>query len=151
MTSPVAPLVLCTLHCFVVDATIKVSWRDAEAKCQASGGVLASIENVDQNRNIEKIINTKVRSEKLDGQWHQFWIGGKLLGSHRGRGSNWQWTDGTTWRFIRWNLNEPNNQNGHKETEGCVAFEWIGGGLDNDRWGDYPCSQLKPYICKVPL
>ena len=130
---------------------MKVSWRDAQAKCQASGGMLASIENVDQNRNIEKIIDLKVRSEKLDGQWHQFWIGGKLLGSHRGRGSNWKWTDGTTWRFIRWNLNEPNNQNGHKETEGCVAFEWIGAGLDNDRWGDYPCSQLKPYICKAPL
>ena len=65
-------------------------------------------------------------------------------------GSNdFSWSDGTTWNYVGWGWNEPNNY-GYDRNEFCLAMgnEHHHG---NSGWNDAKCELSRPFVCAFPI
>jgi hypothetical protein len=78
-----------------------------EALAQAWGGHLSSVTSLAENEHLQNLF------ADAGGGSDQFFIGGKRKASSsnaRGEGpGDWEWMDGTRWRYMNWNSGEPNN------------------------------------------
>ncbi|XP_068197546.1 macrophage mannose receptor 1-like isoform X2 [Antennarius striatus] len=110
-------------YLFVTD---EIEWADAASSCVRHGGVLASIENPDE----QKFINESVKIFQ-DGH-SSFWIG--LYKTHKG---TWKWLDQTVLDYTNWAPDEDNDDFAEIST---MDGMWKTG----RRWHD------RAYICKTP-
>jgi len=111
-----------TKKCYKVITSPKF-WDDARSDCRSvSGGELASV----TSSQINDFLRTLTKSLS--------WVGGYRSGS------NWFWTDGSSFSYTNWNVNEPNNAGGQEDK---IVFNWFG-----NQWNDSPGEFKYPYICQ---
>ncbi len=72
------------------------------------------------------------------------WIGG-TDGAFEGA---WTWSDGSPWRYAKWNPGEPNDV--HSEDCLEVSHNHWAGHHAADHWNDVQCGASQHYICKRP-
>ncbi|KAK0406542.1 hypothetical protein QR680_018634 [Steinernema hermaphroditum] len=110
-----------------------LTWKQAEASCQALSGHLASI----HNRDVEKIAFSF--QEGLVGVW----IGGKVANN----GSVY-WSDGSPMDYQNW---LPGALHGTYE-DTCVVINIIYGVDTSEKgWNNLYCGDGLPAICEIPL
>lgn len=105
----------------------QVNWFSAQQACKNFKSNLTSIHSEAEN----KFIREKVASS------NKYWIGLNNLRDN----SVFEWNDGSTKSFTKWNTGEPNN----KGEENCTEVVDRGTG----EWNDLNCSsQNRGYVCK---
>ncbi|XP_005097625.3 macrophage mannose receptor 1 [Aplysia californica] len=104
-----------------------LSWLDARQACQAAGGDLATISNIQEQFYLSG------RSFSFNADF--FWIGA----NDRGVETGWQWADRSPMAFINWAPHQPNNAH----NSDCVVMITQSG-----RWDDLPCQDRYGYICE---
>ncbi|CAJ1072733.1 macrophage mannose receptor 1-like isoform X1 [Xyrichtys novacula] len=112
-------------HCYLF-MTDEIEWADAASSCVRHGGVLASIEDPDEQQFIKNHV------EIFQDGHSSFWIG--LFKTHQG---TWLWLDKKVIDFTNWAPDEPENDYGEIGTSDGA---WRTG----RRWHD------RGYICKTP-
>ena len=116
-----------TGHCYQHFSSPK-SWDDARSFCQSAAphgkeGDLASAWDRFTNTFLATITSKYV------------WIGG-----HQNESSGeWQWSDGTRWRYSSWASNQPNDEN---QKHVAFNFETPGG------WNDLNGNSEKGFLCQ---
>nr|XP_046265197.1 macrophage mannose receptor 1-like [Scatophagus argus] len=112
-------------HCYLF-ITEEIEWADAASSCVRHGGILASIEDHDEQQFIKG--NLEIFQESHSA----FWIG--LYKTHKG---TWKWLDKTVMDYINWAPDETEYDYGEVSTSDGF---WKSG----RRWHD------RAYICKTP-
>ncbi|XP_032092217.1 C-type lectin BfL-2-like [Thamnophis elegans] len=114
----------------------ELSWHEAETKCQSynKGCHLASLLNNQESKLVAQYIKNKQNSGS------SVWIG--LSDENEKR--QWQWADGSTFSYDKWNAGEPNN----KYEEYCVELT---SDTNFRKWNDLSCDRLNAYICKCQM
>ena len=59
---------------------------------------------------------------------------------------HFRWSDNKVFYYKNWNTGEPNNHGG---PEDCTEIAKPDAG--KAAWNDKSCTQLNPFVCKVPL
>ncbi|XP_030220618.1 macrophage mannose receptor 1b [Gadus morhua] len=114
-------------HCYVF-ITETVEWANAASDCSRHGGILASIEDPEEQTFIQDQV-----SILADGQ-SSFWIG--LYKTHAGK---WNWLDKTIVDYTNWDEDSPDESNSYAKVQSLTG-KWTTGRKWNDR----------AYICKTP-
>ncbi len=105
----------------------KMTWPDAQAFCESSGGTLAIIDDADENRFLADIL-----------QANSAYIG---LSDHVSEGV-FSWVDGSPLSFSRWYPNQPNN---YKNRQDYV--ELLRNGYWNDQYNEKPLEFIMEVSC----
>jgi len=106
-----------------------VTWVEAEKRCRAMGGSLASVRNVTENVALAKALN-------------QVGIPVAWIGLSAKKKRNWSWSNGNLLVYQGWGSRE---QPGRKELADSVA------GLEsNGAWTAYDTEDTFPFICQLP-
>ncbi|XP_059201160.1 macrophage mannose receptor 1-like [Centropristis striata] len=113
-------------HCYVF-VTEEIEWADAASSCVRHGGILASIEDPDEQQFIQSNV------EIFQDSHSSFWIG--LYKTHKG---TWKWLDKTVMDYTNWAEEEPDDDD-YGEI-GTSDGAWRSG----RRWHD------RAYICETP-
>jgi len=117
----------------------KANWYKAEQYCRFHGMHLASVNSVDEQKNLEDHIQSF-------GMGHEhFWTSGT---DQAEEGKFFWMSTGKPMTYENWNAGEPNNfQYENGEQEHCLEL-WNrdGKGL---RWNDTPCSFETFFVCEV--
>ncbi|KAJ7997500.1 hypothetical protein DPEC_G00229670 [Dallia pectoralis] len=137
----------CYKLAYFSDPGRRLSFVEAELACRSDGGELLSIESLNEQQIIEKLI-TDLRPSDGD-----FWIG---LRRHHGVTESvedcpslYYWTDGSHASFRNWHWDEPSCGN-----EVCVVMYHQPsappgqGGLYMFQWNDDNCDTRNNFICK---
>ncbi|XP_033465981.2 type-2 ice-structuring protein-like [Epinephelus lanceolatus] len=109
---------------------IEMTWASAERNCLSLGGNLASVHNIQQDFDIQKVIFETVHRHR------PAWIGG----SDAEEDGQWFWSDGTPFRYRHWCSGEPNNQGGNQH---CLQMNFSA----HKCWDDLQCSNQLPSVC----
>ncbi|KAH7718576.1 CLEC-50 protein [Aphelenchoides avenae] len=115
--------------CYVYRSTAAL-WFKAEEDCTVQGGHLSSISNA--------LINAFVTNVASKNCAAEVWIGG---GWNVEQWLKWTWTDDKPFRFTKWAAGEPSNATSVL----CLALN-----LASGRWRSRPCTDVIPYVCKIP-
>ena len=107
------------------------TWDEARQFCIQEGGELASLTNLDEQKNIT--INEAYIKGGTKEKW---WIGLSQLLNKR-----WSWSDGSKSTWTNWHKAEPNGNNTNKTY--CVH-------LRDYKWHDSLCTVKRYFICKIP-
>ncbi|XP_071274593.1 dromaiocalcin-1-like [Agelaius tricolor] len=125
----------------------QLSWRRAEAWCQATrGGHLASLHSPEEHRALAAFLARRPRRGEDDEEGEKdrdrdrdrdesVWIG-----LHRRR-QGWLWADGSPRHYWAWEGDD--GPKGHP----CIALEDSAGFM---AWEGEACGERKPFICKYP-
>ena len=115
-------------HCYKLFGD-KLSWNDAQAKCEKEGSNLASVHSLEEN---QFLINLSPEG---------VWIGANDIA----KDGTWVWTDGSDWKLENWRAGEPNNHNG--KPEHCAEMK---AKMENGKWNDVICNGAYhfSFICK---
>ncbi|XP_054457403.1 ladderlectin-like [Anoplopoma fimbria] len=107
-----------------------LTWAKAEKNCESMGGNLASVHNILEYHEIQRLI--------LSGshEYKQTWVGGSDAQEEK----QWFWTDGTPFRYMNWCDREPNNSRGRQH---CLQ---VNHGAEKC-WDDVECYLRKPSVC----
>ena len=102
----------------------KLSWDEAEHKCNSEWGNLASVPDEETNAFLDSLAPKRG------------FIGGYLRSD-----GTWAWSDGSPWIFTKWRAGEPNNHGGEED-----VIELIG-----SAWFDVPANHPydRGYICQM--
>ena len=112
------------VHCYKYFGE-RLSWYDAQARCEQEGGHLTSIHSAEENLFVTSL------QPKDSARDSGIWIGGNDIDTE----GIWEWTDGSTWNFQIWRYGEPNAA---FINEDCAD---LGG-------SDAPCNREMAFICK---
>ncbi|XP_063158089.1 macrophage mannose receptor 1-like [Candoia aspera] len=115
-------------HCYHLNRDRK-TWKDASVSCQKYGGHLISIHNIEEY----SFVFSQLGYKPTDN----LWIG---LNDQK-TPSYFEWSDGTTVRFIKWQKGEPTLISNVQED--CVIMTG-----ENGYWADNFCEEELGYICK---
>ncbi|XP_074518091.1 ladderlectin-like [Halichoeres trimaculatus] len=107
-----------------------MTWAKAERNCQSLGGNLASIHNIEEYHEIQRLILTTSYGYK------EAWIGG----SDAHQEGLWLWTDGSHVSYTNWCPGEPNNSRGRQH---CMQMNFS----DEKCWDDLSCGERRPFVC----
>ncbi|XP_033959747.1 macrophage mannose receptor 1-like isoform X1 [Pseudochaenichthys georgianus] len=113
-------------HCYLF-ITEEIEWADAASSCVRHGGILASIEDPDEQQFIQN--NLKM----FEDSHTAFWIG--LYKTHRG---TWTWLDTTVMDYTNWASNDIDNDYAEMATSDGA---WKTGRTWHDR--SYVCETRK--------
>nr|XP_033776612.1 asialoglycoprotein receptor 1-like [Geotrypetes seraphini] len=117
--------------------TTRMSWVDAEAKCQSINSHLASIHSVEENDFIYALMG-KIHNYKAG---LAYWIGGfDTL-----KEGLYMWTDGSSWDFATFGSGQPDNFRNE---------DYIGSWFPKNghiTWNDYLSNSSFPFVCKYSL
>ncbi|XP_023194031.1 macrophage mannose receptor 1-like [Xiphophorus maculatus] len=114
--------------CYLFNYLSMRTWAEARADCVNQGGELLSITEPFEQAFIQGLIQQAPTGISL-------WMGGHDSITEGG----WEWTDGSPFRYIRWNAGNPDDYFG----EDCLSI------LINDGyWNDDNCQNKRGYICK---
>jgi hypothetical protein len=121
-------------HCYSINSQLKITWYEAEKKCQAKNAWLVDIR--DKNE-----LNF-VKNQGLT-------ISGYYIGIREVNGSGvWTYLDGSVMNLTDiWVPGEPNNGGGNED---CGALR--ASGANSGRLNDVPCNTTYytlSYICKT--
>ncbi|XP_074000330.1 dromaiocalcin-1-like [Numenius arquata] len=121
-------------HCYGY-VSQELSWRKAEAWCQAAHGGchLASLHSPEEHRALAAFLAQRQRREEEE---ESVWIG---LYHRR---PFWRWADGSELRYSAWE-----GDDGPKGHPRCAALEDSAGFLV---WEEDSCGERKPFLCKHP-
>ncbi len=81
-----------------------MTWQEANQRCKALGGHLATITSEQEQGEIYKLI-------MQEGVKHGYWLGG--FRNHLG---NWEWVTDEPFTYAHWGYGEPNNAGGVEDT-----------------------------------
>uniref|UniRef100_A0AAQ5ZWS3 C-type lectin domain-containing protein n=1 Tax=Amphiprion ocellaris TaxID=80972 RepID=A0AAQ5ZWS3_AMPOC len=98
------------------------TWTEANAFCSEQNN-LVSITTAEENQFVSSPTGISL------------WMGGHDSVTEGG----WEWTDGSPFRYIRWNAGNPDNYDG----EDCLSIL-----VSNGYWNDDKCENKRGYICK---
>ncbi|KAM8828848.1 secretory phospholipase A2 receptor isoform 3-T3 [Spinachia spinachia] len=115
-------------YCYQFNHLSMRPWAEARADCVNQGGDLVSITDPFEQAFVQGVIQSTPTGISL-------WMGGHDSITEGG----WEWTDGSPFRYIRWNAGNPDNYNG----ENCLSIL-----INNGYWNDDNCQQKRGYICK---
>ncbi|XP_013918632.1 PREDICTED: macrophage mannose receptor 1-like [Thamnophis sirtalis] len=115
-------------HCYRLNRDRK-TWKDASVSCQKDGGHLLSIHDIEEY----SFVFSQLGYESTDN----LWVG---LNDQK-TFSYFEWSDGTTVRFIKWQKGEPTLISNVQED--CVIMTGKNGYM-----ADYFCEEELGYICK---
>merc|ERR1712141_519170 len=160
-TGDVAP----RCHCYwFADEDTRVNHADATALCNAKGGWLAEIDDIDWHHVdnqwlVDRLLdihfhrNQDKSKANLEGPHYddQWWIGARSYTDHsEEHPSEWVWEHAnTTVQWFDWAPNQPDDY--HRQQ--CLAFirYTVYGITYTYHWNDWDCnSQLADYICEAP-
>ncbi|XGW31518.1 hypothetical protein V3C99_010016, partial [Haemonchus contortus] len=124
-----------------------LSFDQAEAKCVAEGGHLASIHSHEENEFISAITKTD-KVSKNQNYTDFVWIG--LQQKNWPKDKKWTWTDGTPVDYLNWAPAEPDNK---WNSEHCAEIfntpKLILPNSQWKKWNDYGCHiKMKYFVCK---
>ncbi|GLD55459.1 macrophage mannose receptor 1 [Lates japonicus] len=114
--------------CYLFNFLSMRTWAEARADCVNQGGDLISISDPYEQAFIQGLIQASPVGISL-------WMGGHDSITEGG----WEWTDGSPFRYIRWNAGNPDNYYG----EDCLSIL-----INNGYWNDDNCENKRGYICK---
>lgn len=97
-------------------------WNNAEFDCVSRGAHLASIHSDEEGAFLK-------RNYRL------------FFGLVQRTNGNFEWTDGSSFKYTNWDSNEPNNQG----DEGCGEL------YENGEWNDLACARALRYVCKKTI
>ena len=106
-------------HCYIA-ITSGHEWSNAENSCSSIGSHLASVHSRAEFDFVSDLI-----------PGYNFWIGGKYSSLNR----NWTWSDGTTWDYELWYVED--------RVHPCIYISQSEGFVSED------CSGYGRYICKI--
>lgn len=107
-----------------------MTWAKAEKNCRSMGGTLASVRDIDDYHEIQRLITT------ISHDYAETWIGG----SDAEQEGHWLWSDGTPFHFTNWCPGEPNNS---REWQHCMQMNYGA----QKCWDDDVCYYQKPSVC----
>uniref|UniRef100_A0A7N8XYY6 Type-2 ice-structuring protein-like n=1 Tax=Mastacembelus armatus TaxID=205130 RepID=A0A7N8XYY6_9TELE len=107
-----------------------LTWAEAERNCQSMGGNLASVHNIWEYHEIQKVIMTASHDYK------QTWIGG----SNAQQNNVWLWSDGTVFHYSNWCPGEPSN---FRRQQHCLQMNYSA----QKCWDDLECYGHRPSVC----
>lgn len=114
-----------------------VSWQEATNRCVADGGLLATINNADEDAQARSLVADPNGPAGSVG-----WIG---LDDRETEG-HFIWQTGTFVPFTNWHPGEPNDSGGNED---CTIMQDVGA-LSIRRWNDIPCDLNRAYFCELP-
>ncbi|CAG5867752.1 unnamed protein product [Menidia menidia] len=114
--------------CYLFNSVSMRTWAEARADCVNQGGDLISITDPFEQAFIQGMIQQTPTGVSL-------WMGGHDSVTEGG----WEWTDGSPFRYIRWNTGNPDDYDG----EDCLSIL-----INNGYWNDDNCQYDRGYICK---
>ena len=117
----------------------KRKWKDAQADCQARGGMLATIRNEAESAAIKTFTDSICSFGSA-----VIWTGANVAVNSNGvsptsDGADWRWATGEKMTYANWREGLPDGQ---WRGEDCV--ERSADGL----WNDVNCEVERPYICR---
>nr|XP_040053507.1 macrophage mannose receptor 1 [Gasterosteus aculeatus aculeatus] len=115
-------------YCYQFNLLSTRPWAEARADCVNQGGDLVSITDPFEQAFVQGVIQSSPTGVSL-------WMGGHDSVTEGG----WEWTDGSPFRYIRWNAGNPDNHNG----EDCLSII-----INNGYWNDDNCQQKRGYVCE---
>ncbi|KAK5617685.1 hypothetical protein CRENBAI_001663 [Crenichthys baileyi] len=115
-------------YCYLFNYLSMRTWAEARADCVNQGGDLLSITEPFEQAFIQGLIQQTPTGISL-------WMGGHDSVTEGG----WEWTDGSPFRYIRWNAGNPDDYFG----EDCLSIL-----INNGYWNDDNCQNKRGYICK---
>ncbi|XP_038588165.1 type-2 ice-structuring protein-like [Micropterus salmoides] len=107
-----------------------MTWAKAEKNCESMGGNLASVHNLLEYHEIQRLIMS------ASYEYTVTWIGG----SDAQEENQWFWIDGTPFNYLNWCGGEPNNLGGRQN---CLQINHG----DQKCWDDYQCNFRRPSVC----
>ncbi|KAI3375964.1 hypothetical protein L3Q82_016501 [Scortum barcoo] len=90
-----------------------MTWAKAEKNCQSMGGNLASIHNILEYHEIQRLVMSS------SYEYKEAWIGG----SDAQEENTWFWSDGKPFHYSNWCSGEPNN---HRRGQHCIQINHAG-------------------------
>ncbi|XP_033624558.1 macrophage mannose receptor 1-like [Asterias rubens] len=106
-----------------------IEWPIAQFDCSSMGGQLADIHSVQENEFV------RTGTKRSDSMW---------IGLYRSDTGGFSWEDNSGVDYVNWAEGEPSLQH-NGDHENCVELY-----LNNGRWNDIDCKQIKSYVCKMP-
>ena len=116
-----------TNACFAVVTNPKETWEGARQQCLQRNATLGSIHNAGE----DAFLGSLSQSDHL-------WIG--MTDQHLE--GNWSWVDQTQLDYERWAPNQPNN---------FAQGQHCGRKTSGEMWGDFDCSLMHAYVCRINL
>lgn len=113
------------------------TFEEASRACARLGGHLVSIGSSEENTLVVGLIQRM----QSPGKHQHCWLGA----SDEKEEGNWQWLDGSKFRFSDWHGAEPN---GGDRENGLVLSVPPPGDSWGPNWGDYPLDQLAWFCCE---
>ncbi|RVE60797.1 hypothetical protein OJAV_G00184860 [Oryzias javanicus] len=107
------------------------TWPRAERNCRSMGATLASVHDVHEYHEIQRLVLTATHS------YQQAWIGGCDIHED----GHWMWSDGSAFGYADWCPGEPNNGRGRKQD--CLQMNFSSAKC----WDDLQCQYKLPYVC----
>ncbi|XP_076033572.1 macrophage mannose receptor 1-like isoform X5 [Oratosquilla oratoria] len=119
-------------HCYKIyfASEASTSWAEARRLCADEGSDLVSIHSYEENY--------WILSKAYKKPDRMLWAGGRAFYD-----SGFSWVDGSTFDFVNWAVDEPNN---YHDQEDCMSFY----SFDNGYWNDMNCGNSFGRICKRP-
>ncbi|KAH0627501.1 hypothetical protein JD844_003272 [Phrynosoma platyrhinos] len=115
-------------YCYHLHRGLK-TWKDALSFCRKADGDLISIHNIEEY----SFVISQLGYKSTDF----LWIG---LNDQKTQ-MYFEWSDGTSVRFTKWQRGEPTHVNNRQED--CVIMSG-----ENGDWADHYCEEELGYICK---
>ncbi|KAG5285389.1 hypothetical protein AALO_G00002830 [Alosa alosa] len=112
---------------YQVNENSALTWHQARRSCQQQDSDLLSITEPQEQTYISGITS---------GFQTIFWIGLNQLNTESG----WQWTDGSPFRYLRWDVGQPSRAEGWS----CASLNTI----ETNSWENKLCSKKHAYICE---
>ncbi|NXQ44766.1 MRC1 protein, partial [Catharus fuscescens] len=107
-----------------------MSWAQSVTQCLQSGGMLASVEDLDESNFL--IEHADLYASKISGFW---------IGIYRNVNGQLLWQDNTALDFVNWGDGQPSGD----ELAFCGELSAATG-----NWSVLTCSSQKGFICKKP-
>ncbi|NWV79463.1 MRC1 protein, partial [Dasyornis broadbenti] len=107
-----------------------MSWAQSVTQCIQSGGMLSSIEDLDESNFL--IEHADLYTSKTSGFW---------IGMYRNVNGQLLWQDNSALDFVNWGEGQPSGN----ELAFCVELS-----APTGYWRVLPCSSQKGFICKKP-
>jgi hypothetical protein len=115
-------------HDYILSAQ-KKNWHMAKKDAEKRGGYLVVINNEEEQKHIEKILNQAFQNEKFQ---EPVWIGF----SDEKKEGTWKWVNGDKVTFTFWAKNQPSNANGITPENYAVIWQPNDNIAEKGQWND---------------
>uniref|UniRef100_A0A8P4KPE7 C-type lectin domain-containing protein n=1 Tax=Dicentrarchus labrax TaxID=13489 RepID=A0A8P4KPE7_DICLA len=107
-----------------------MTWAQAEKNCQSMGANLASVQNIQEYQEIQRLIRAASYQSK------EAWLGGSDAQEER----LWLWSDGSRFQYLNWCNGQPDN---YRSQQHCLQMNYG----EEKCWDDINCGTTRPSVC----